>query len=258
MVYSGPTYVTIEKTTDAFSGARELSIYVPFLLYNCTGFPLLISEYGSQINRVPSVISSSYDMGEQELYQTIDGLHLVSSIEGSRVSNPHVIECSSSSHVISTRNGVNPQKQRFRYNSLISENSKESLHEHSSENDYKTQNASFNSSKNRLSSSGGDLRNHNFMGYDRGKVGADMYSPVPFSAINELMVMLSRAQPDYVPENTSNLVWSSPFFLVPPSGSTTVLVPQSLPNAAFMISLTSSVVAGPLTGRSSAITFQPR
>ncbi|EXB26144.1 Putative vacuolar protein sorting-associated protein 13C [Morus notabilis] len=254
----GPTYVTIEKTTDAFSGARELSIYVPFLLYNCTGFPLLISEYGSQMNRVPSVISSSYDMGEQELYQTIDGLHLVSSIEGSRASNPHVIECSSSSHVISTRNGVNPQKQRFRYNSLISENSKESLHEQSSENDYKTQNASFNSSKNRLSSSGGDLRNYNFMGYDRGKVGADMYSPVPFSAINELMVMLSRAQPDYVPENTSNLVWSSPFFLVPPSGSTTVLVPQSLPNAAFMISLTSSVVAGPLTGRSSAITFQPR
>lgn len=242
LLFSGPIYVTVEKTMDAFSGARELSIYVPFLLYNCLGFPLLISESGNEMNRVKCIVPSSYDMSEQELCQTIDGLHLVSS----RAADPHGIECSSSSHLISTRDNVNPGKQRF--------------HKQLSKNDFETQHAFLNSSKNRLSCSGSDLisRNSNCMGYEHGKVGACMYSPVPFSATDELMVTVSRAKSEYVMNNMPKVLWSSPFLLVPPSGSTTVLVPQASPNAAFMISVTSSPVAGPLTGRSCAITFQPR
>ncbi|PON37049.1 Vacuolar protein sorting-associated protein [Parasponia andersonii] len=239
---NGPIYVTFEKMVDAFSGARELSIYVPFLLYNCCGFPLLILESGNKMNRVKCVVPSSYDMNEQELCPTIDGLCLVSS----HASDPHGIECSSLSHVISTRDDVSPCKQRF--------------HKQSSKNDFETRGTSLNSSKNRLSCSGSDLvsRNSNGMGYEHGKVGACMYSPVPFSAADELMVTVSRPQSEYVTNNMSKLLWSSPFLLVPPSGSTTVLVPQASPNAAFMISVTSSTVAGPLTGRSSAVTFQPR
>lgn len=227
---------------DAFSGARELSIYVPFLLYNCCGFSLLISESGNERNRVKCILPSSYGMNEQELSETLDGLRLVSS----HALDPHGMECSSSSLLISTRDDVNPRKQSF--------------HKQSSKNELETPDDSLNSSNKRLSCSASDLisRNSNCMGYEHGKVGACMYSPVPFSAVDELMVTVSRAHSEHDTNNMPKLLWSSPFLLVPPSGSTTVLVPQASPNAAFMISVTSSAVAGPLAGRSSAITFQPR
>ncbi|XP_062110985.1 uncharacterized protein LOC133822610 isoform X2 [Humulus lupulus] len=235
---NGPIYVTVEKMMDAFSGAREISIYVPFLLYNCCGFPLLISESGNEIKRAKCIIPSSYDMSEQELWKTKDGLRMVSS----HASDPHGIEYPSSSHLISIRDDFNPRRQRF--------------YEQSNENDFDTRETSLKSSKNRLSWSGSDLfsRNSNCMGYEHGKVGACMYSPVPFYAAEELMVTVSKAHGD----NNMPKLWSSPFLLVPPSGSTTVIVPQASQNAAFMISVTSSPVAGPLAGRSSAITFQPR
>uniref|UniRef100_A0A803PHY5 Vacuolar protein sorting-associated protein n=1 Tax=Cannabis sativa TaxID=3483 RepID=A0A803PHY5_CANSA len=235
---NGPIYVTVEKMMDAFSGARELSIYVPFLLYNCCGFPLLISESGNEIKTVKCIIPSSYDMSEQELCETKDGLRMISL----HAADPHGIEYPSSSHLISIRDDFNPRRQRF--------------YEQLNENDFDTGETLLKSSKNRLSRSGSDLfsRSSNCMGYEHGKVGACMYSPVPFYAAEELTVTVSRAHGD----NNMPKLWSSPFLLVPPSGSTTVIVPQASQNAAFMISVTSSPVAGPLAGRSSAITFQPR
>ncbi|XVF60869.1 hypothetical protein PTKIN_Ptkin08bG0082800 [Pterospermum kingtungense] len=48
------------------------------------------------------------------------------------------------------------------------------------------------------------------------------------------------------------------FPLLPQSGSTTILVPQPSSNAMFILSVTSSAIAGPFAGRTRAITFQPR
>ena len=141
---------------------------------------------------------------------------------------------------------------------LVSDNSRKP-NEQSSKINFESQHDSLYS-KNRLSSSHAELnsRNSNFTGYEHEKVVACIYSPASFSTDNELMVRVGRAHSEYVSENIPEFLWSSPFLLVPPSGSTTVLVPQSAPNSAYMISVTSSAVAGPLTGRSTAIIFQPR
>lgn len=256
----GTTYVAVEKMMDAFSGARELFIYVPFLLYNCTGFPLLISESVTEMKGLNCTIPSSYDMVEQILLEEKkDGLSLVSSTGNPNAKNPSSRESSSSSHIISTRDTVNPHKKRLLC-SLISSNSNENFIEPLSKNNLENQIASLSSSKDRLFSSNGGWasRNSNFIGYDHGKVRACMYSPIPFSSASEVMVRVSKCQPEHYTKDKPNSLWSSPFHLVPPSGSTTVLVPQSSQNSAFVVSVTSSAVSGPLTGRISAITFQPR
>ncbi|KAF3432303.1 hypothetical protein FNV43_RR27043 [Rhamnella rubrinervis] len=257
---NGKTYVAVEKMMDAFSGARELFIYVPFLLYNCTGFPLLISESVTEMKGVSCTILSSYDMVEQiVLEEKKDGLSLVSSTGNPHAKNPSSMESSSSSHIISTRDTVSLHKKRL-ICSLISSNSNENFIEPLIKNNVENQISSLSSSKDRLlsSNSGWASRNSNFIGYEHGKVRACMYSPIPFSAASELMVRVRRCQPERYTKDMPNSLWSSPFHLVPPSGSTTVLVPQSSQNASFVVSVTSSAVSGPLTGRISAITFQPK
>lgn len=234
---------------DALSGVREISIYVPVLLYNCTGFPLAISESGNEVNSVSCIIRSSYNLSEQEFYQAVDdGLGMASVIHESHSADLSRIKSSSFGHVFSKRD------IRFPSSLLDSENSKER-----SQSQLRKSNYSSDISKNRFSFSSAELNTwtSNFVGYEREKVGPCMFSPVAVSSDNELSITVSRAQSDNDDTNTSNLLWSSPF-LVPLSGSTTVLVPQSSPNSAYMISVTSSAVTGPLTGRSSAIIFQPR
>lgn len=244
---------------DAFSGARELFIYVPFLLYNCTGFPLLISESVTEMKQVSCTIPSSYDMFEQIVEEKTDGLGLVLSTDKPHTREPSRMGGSSSERIISTRDNVISYKKRVLCNS-ISSNLKENFIAPLSKDNLETQVASFSSSNNRLfsSNSGWASTNSNFVGYDRGKVSACMYSPIPFSAASEFMVRVSRCQPERNTKDMPNSLWSSPFQLVPPSGSTAVLVPQSSKNAAFVVSVTSISVSGPLTGRINAITFQPR
>lgn len=245
---------------DAFSGARELFIYVPFLLYNCTSFPLLISETVSEMKGVSDTIPSSYYMAEQLLLEEKrDGLSLVSSSDNPHAKDPPRMGSSSSCHIISTRDNINPFKKRFPC-SVASSNSQESSIELSSKNNLDNHIASFSSSNNGLlrSKTGWTPRNSNFIGYEHGKVKAYMYSPIPFSAANEVMVRISRCMPEYTTKDMPKTLWSNPFPIVPPSGSSTVLVPQSSSNTAFMISVTSSSISGPFTGSISAITFQPR
>ncbi|GAV67143.1 LOW QUALITY PROTEIN: DUF1162 domain-containing protein/Chorein_N domain-containing protein [Cephalotus follicularis] len=64
--YNGPVYVTVEKMVDAFSGARELFIFVPFLLYNCTAFPLSILDSDNEMKGSICTIPSCYDLLEKE------------------------------------------------------------------------------------------------------------------------------------------------------------------------------------------------
>ncbi|KAK0593755.1 hypothetical protein LWI29_009968 [Acer saccharum] len=85
-----------------------------------------------------------------------------------------------------------------------------------------------------------------------------MYSPLPVSTASEILVRVSWCLNGCVTQNVPNSSWSGPFPLVPPSGSTSVTVPQPSSNAAFIISVTASGLTGPFAGRTRAITFQPR
>ncbi|KAE8077724.1 hypothetical protein FH972_016258 [Carpinus fangiana] len=258
---NGPVYVTVEKTIDGFSGARELFIFVPFLLYNCTGFPLLISESADDMKRVGCIIPSCYDMVEQELLLgKKDGLSLLSSSHDSQAMAPPSLRCSSpENHIVSTRENVDLHSAIFFRKPLISSNSLTKSCKISNKIDIDTQKAFLNSSKDRLGSSSLLIsRNSNSVGHENEKVRACMYSPNPISSTNEVMVRVSRFLPECLSENLPNSSWSSPFFLVPPSGSTTILVPKSSSNAASLISVTSNTVDGPFAGRTNAITFQPR
>ncbi|KAG8380914.1 hypothetical protein BUALT_Bualt06G0066200 [Buddleja alternifolia] len=74
----GPLYVTVEKVMDAVSGAREIFISVPLLLFNCTGFSLVLSKSVNQMKGNSCVIPSCYNLDEQNiLIEKKDGLGLV-------------------------------------------------------------------------------------------------------------------------------------------------------------------------------------
>lgn len=88
------------------------------------------------------------------------------------------------------------------------------------------------------------------------EVKAHMYIPPEQTPTSELLVKLSACAP--VAKSDLNSVWSSPFLLVPSSGSTNVSVPKPGGAGAFLISATSVPVSGELVGRTRAIAFHPR
>lgn len=252
--------MTLEKTLDAFSGARELFIHVPFLLYNCTSFPLVISECTNEMKGLSCIIPSSYDVAGQELFnENKDGLYLVTSSYSPLAVDPYKKKSTSPNNIISTRGTLNLCKEIFYCNYIASPNSKTNVFEPSSKGNLSSPNASSDSSQHKTSSLIGELTSSKFscIGDEHEKVVACMYSPMTTSTASEVKVRVRMHLPE-AEKHVLNSVWSSAFLLVPPSGSTTVLVPLSATNTAFLISVTSSTVAGPLTGRTSAISFQPR
>ncbi|XVF82463.1 hypothetical protein PTKIN_Ptkin16aG0050400 [Pterospermum kingtungense] len=248
---NGPIFVTVEKMMDAFSGARELFIYVPFLLYNCTAFPLIISEFSNEMDRTVCTLPSCYNQVDDGLFQgTMDGLSLLFSDQHSSVGLPEIdsLGCSfSKGHIVSTRKTFDPQIGRRLKNPLTSFSQKQTDRHDSL--DLRTSNIL----KNQLGSSTRLLGNN--LEKECGLVKAHIYSPHPISAGSEIMVCISNFLHS---ENMPNSPWSGPFPLVPPSGSTTILVPQPSSNAMFILSVTSSAIAGAFAGRTRAITFQPR
>ncbi|GLT57665.1 hypothetical protein SLA2020_306220 [Shorea laevis] len=251
---NGPIYMVVERTMDAFSGARELFISVPFLLYNCTAFPLVISECTSEMKGIACTMPSCYDQFDQEQFQgRRDGLSLLFSDQDS-------LECSFTKvHTVSTRKISNPLSGGFLSKSLTSSGSSKFSNKEIDRHDLRVSELPLSSLKNRSSSSTQLLLNDNgFVDKEQRKVKACMYSPHSTSASNEILVCLNRCLPGFVSENMSYTSWSAPFPLVPPSGSMNVLVPQPSTNGAFIISVACSAIAGQFAGRTRAITFQPR
>ncbi|OVA10906.1 Vacuolar protein sorting-associated protein 13 domain [Macleaya cordata] len=263
----GPLYLTVEKVMDAFCGARELSISVPFLLYNCTGLPLTIAESGTEIKGNGCTIPSCYYLFEEDqLLAREHGLSVLSSQQGS-CANPRNIDqlwnSFSKNHTISLRENLDLHSRRFlsrHFNSTDSStHSIKYFDNHELDARCTTlknlKNVLGRSSQLKLSEKGNkglDVDN------DSRKVRACMYSPHSSSSGGELMVKLATCLPECVTESIKSSMWSSPFFLVPTSGSTSVVVPRAFTSGAFIISVTSSPVAGPFSGRARAITFQPR
>lgn len=247
---------------DVFSGARELFIFVPFLLYNCTGFPLIVSHSTGEKRGSGCTIPCCYDMLEQELLKgERDGLSLLSPDQDTHARAPQIDDHRSSllkNHIVSTRKNVNPHLGKFLNKPLVSSGSSELFHEQSDGRGLEGQKDLCGAKKRSCSSSQSDLKEIDFTSNGYGRVQACMYSPLPISAASEIMVRVSRCFTGCVTQNIPNYSCSAPFPLVPPSGSTSVVVPKSLSNAAFIISVTASALAGPFAGRTRAITFQPR
>ncbi|XP_073012455.1 intermembrane lipid transfer protein VPS13 isoform X2 [Typha latifolia] len=203
---SCPLNVTLEKSMDAYCGARELCLSVPFLLYNCTNRLLTIIESNQERTRSSLTIPSSYNIigGERHLAGK-DGLALLS------------LGCFPSK--ISSAGSV--------------------IGQHSSYSSKKVGNGNV--------ADEGACRVAN----------AHMYAPSGYVPTTELLVKLSASLPERS-ENTRSPNWSSPFSLVPTSGSTNVVIPEPCHSGAFLISATSVPVSGELSGRTRVITFQPR
>ncbi|XP_061363844.1 uncharacterized protein LOC133307357 isoform X2 [Gastrolobium bilobum] len=257
---NGPMYVTVEKVMDAYSGSRELMIFVPFLLYNCMGFPLCITETTGETNERGFVIPSYYDAGESETFSSKkDGLSLLTPSHELRAE----VHCNPRSylknHTFSCREDGFQNSTGFRRNSLFSGNYHENFARQQSKSDFMFRNSSLGRLKSPLSSRiQSTWRDSGSGNHEHEKVGPCMYSPSPNSSVNDVFVKVSRCFPEDVKEQLPYSLWSSPFSLLPPSGSSTIIVPQLSSNSAFILAVTSNLVAEHYAGRTNAITFQPR
>ncbi|XP_043712275.1 uncharacterized protein LOC122661037 [Telopea speciosissima] len=261
---NGPVHLTLEKVMDPFCGARELCISVPFLLYNCTALSLIIADSGNEMKGNCDSIPSCYHLiGQEKLMARKQGLGLIFSKHGANATDQNIDDLRNSlptNVFISLRENHNLFTYRSLGNDFISSDSSTYSLEHVHSSDTCAQKATESSSKHIKSEMSvfeeGEKSSYHYDNNSR-KVKACMYSPHPISSASELMVRLSTSFSETMSENFQSS-WSSPFFLVPPSGSTSVLIPQPSTAGVFIISVTSSPVTGPFSTRTRAITFQPR
>lgn len=231
---------------EAASGAREIYISVPFLLYNCTAFPLVVSNCVGDMRGCGCTLPSSYNLEGDLLPSRKDGLSLLCSdqdfqitLQNSNMRNSHL-----NNRIISTRKLLEPHSSNLRGASYKEISVEEST--------------ARNSANLSGSSSQSNSKYPDFVEFGHKRVSGCMYSPDPKSSASEIKVQVSRGQPKGHKDNDQNYFWSGPFSLAPSTGSIRVPVPYPSPNAGYMIAVTSTLVTGPISGRTRMITFQPR
>ncbi|XP_048591068.1 uncharacterized protein LOC106348493 isoform X1 [Brassica napus] len=241
----GSVYVSCEKTMDVTCGAREVFIFVPFLLYNCTGTPLIVSDCTNEA-KAYSVIPSCYNLVEQHFVQSQKvGLGILTSDKdlldkfpnADSPSSPSSSECSNTTSSI----------ERFLDRHATPSTRQVPLA-------YPKDSATVR--KRSLSSK--SLREVCFQGNEPGKVKACIYSPCPISRASDSSIRVKKDLPGSDNSDSPHSLWSAPFPLVPPGGSTNIVVPQPHPGESSLLSVTCSILGGALAGRTQAITFQPR
>lgn len=242
---------------DAFSGSRELNFFVPFLLYNCTAIPLWISESAYEQKGVSIFLPSYYNTVEHEHSAgKRDGL---SSITG--CTDSHAIAPSWHNSLVkkpvSTLENSNPQLDSLNGRTFISRNHLQKSCVLSKKNDFNSKSSQNTSNVGSSSCDYACGKDPNFLD-KQVKVRPYMFSPCKPSSADEVMVRVSRSLPECAIEDIQSVSWSSPFYLVPRNGSATVLIPQSSPNAANVVSVTSSTISGSFPEMTSIIMFQPR
>ncbi|KAL3354105.1 hypothetical protein AABB24_018653 [Solanum stoloniferum] len=249
----GPLCVAIEKVMDAFCGAREICISVPFLLFNCTGFPLVVSESINWTKGHFSVITSCYDVDEQDLVlHKKDGLGIFSSNQYMDTpANSNSLPVAPLNNYLVTKS----HDSKFSQAELIYFDNSTNFHRGSQKHDIYASKASLHRSKS-YTSSQSSLKSCGLTEGDAWKVNCRMYSPNPSSSSSEIMVRLCRYLPNSLMNDIPNDSWSSAFSLVPPTGSSSVTVPQPSRKSGYVISV--GAVAAPFFGRTKIITFQPR
>ncbi|KAJ0248608.1 Uncharacterized protein HA466_0156830 [Hirschfeldia incana] len=241
----GSVYVSCEKTMDVTCGAREVFIFVPFLLYNCTGTPLVVSDCTNEAKSC-SVIPSCYNLVEQHFVQSQKvGLGILTSDKdlldkfpnADSPSSPSSSECSYTGSSI----------ERFLDRHVTPSTRQVPLA-------YPKDSATVR--KRSLSSK--SLREVCFQANEPGKVKACIYSPCPISKASDSSIRVKKDLPGSDNSDSPYSLWSAPFPLVPPGGSTNIVVPQPQPGESSLLSVTCSILGGALAGRTQAITFQPR
>lgn len=250
----GPLCITFEKVMDAFSGAREICISVPFLLYNCTGLSLVVSNAVNGTKGHCCIVPSCYDLDKQDLVPSRkDGLSLLSPIIDSDIA-PY-----DNSFPISSTNSypiLNSNDNRLSDNHSKSLHSSTVVHRYSHNHGLYTQKSSSSTFKNQSgSSSQSSLRSSDFLENESDVINCCMYSPDSSFSSDKIVVKVSRFLSACVTHNTPES-WSNAFSLVPPTGSTSVVVPQPSKSSGYVMSV--SAVAAPFSGRTKIITFQPR
>ncbi|XP_068635600.1 intermembrane lipid transfer protein VPS13 isoform X2 [Aristolochia californica] len=218
---NGPLCITVEKIMDAVCGSRELHISLPFLLYNCTGIKLTISDYTNEKMGSNFILPSCFHaLGQEQQLRDKHGLALVTSEEELLASSPDF------RNRLNLSNGASLPNRNMISDEILPW---------------------------KKLRSGSELSGN----MDNSKAEAHMYSPPFSSPASELMVRLSAHLPEHFSLSNQNSMWSTPFFLVSPAGSTIVAVPRPSTKGAFLVSVTSRPVTGTLT-RTRSVTIQPR
>ncbi|XP_074563233.1 LOW QUALITY PROTEIN: uncharacterized protein LOC141819877 [Curcuma longa] len=246
---SGLICATLDKTMDAYCGAREICLSVPFLLYNCTGLFLTILDVNSEGTGNAIVIPPSYNETEEKhLLTQNDGLAFLSS--ESRLSSGSVLFDSS---LESRKCGNNFGKEEY---------SQSSIHHTSFAEETGVSYSSKTDGKVRRSSSFLSWKDGKGVGFVHDghnlKIKPCIYGPISHIPATELVVKLAASLSKTRYESNRNLSWSKPFSLVTASGSANITVPQPFASGAFLICAASVPVSGELSGRTRVIVFQPR
>ncbi|KAG9141648.1 hypothetical protein Leryth_015341 [Lithospermum erythrorhizon] len=251
--YSGRLYVNIEKIMDSLSGAREVCISVPFLLYNCTGFPLVVSDSLNETKGHGFTIPSCYNLDEQGMYiGRRNGLAVLSSNQDlhSIVVKEKPTMASQINHILErSTEGTSVRKPSSAFSSLLQANS---ITHRSDSNEILIP----NSQEEYQTRSQMGLRCNSFAESKERTADAFMYSPEADCSPNEVMVKISRGISGHVAGDVVNGPWSEPFPLVPPTGTITVLIPQPSSSQGHLVSVSAS--AAPFLGKTRIISFQHR
>ncbi|KAJ6846034.1 uncharacterized protein M6B38_278325 [Iris pallida] len=238
---------------DESCGAREICLSVPFLLYNCSGLLLTIVTSKHVTKGNAQVIPSSYQLIEDEqLSSEKEGLPILTSESSAHHLgiNTHTISTRASTdfylHHLSTKHFSLPIPYRH-YSSI---KDLDASGTHTLENGLPT-------SSHHLLRKAQDGVDH-MQNRSSREVKPYMFAPFDHISASEVVVKVCASMPHSRGGNILNTTWSIPFPLVPASGSTNVTVPEECGPGAFLISVTSCPVAGELSGRTRAVTFQPR
>ncbi|KAH7665768.1 Glycine--tRNA ligase protein [Dioscorea alata] len=263
----GSVCVNVEKAMDPLSGAREICLSVPYLLYNCTGVPLNIIDNNHEKKGCPQVIPSSYYLsGHEQLLARRPGLAcLYSEIHSHSLPPEHKnfvypFLTNRSLSTIKTANLYSHKDLRLNFASPVSDwqscdcDSNSPVVKGKSFHD----SGSSGSEINLLTLSGKQGSGSALPNIDGKMVEAYMYAPPGQNSSPELTVKLSASLPQCSSQIIPNPMWSSSISLVPESGSTNVSIPQPWGSGAFLVSVTSFSVATELSRRTWAVTFQPR
>ncbi|CAI9097127.1 OLC1v1033463C2 [Oldenlandia corymbosa var. corymbosa] len=247
----GHLSVNMEKVMDAFSGAREICISIPFLVYNCIGFPLILTNSMDEIKGHSCIATSCYHLDEHDqIVGSKDGLSLLFSVRDFQKAPIDAQTAGLTRNRTSSKSHKDELYSKF----LIPGGPSKSLH--------------FNDETPESHLGRSSTLNDGSLSHRQSKLSSDfvtvgqkienacMYSPCPTSPSGEITVRLSRCPSGTDYRSIPSSSWSNPFLLVPPTGSTSVVVPQGGRNAGYLVSVTA--VAAPFSGRTKIITFQPR
>jgi hypothetical protein len=222
-------HVKAESFFNLLSGARELTISVPFWFYNCTGVSLaLIDEDFETLSKSNKNVKehfvaclSNFRSGDQSSIEDHCGLQTVLQNKTSESSEMYVYDQSRGTSSVSSPGG----------------------------------------GKN-INFCGSDNNQYGRNWSEPQCLKPHMYSPLKIDNLGDrrlkARVAVSCTRRGFLPESESETSWSRPFPLNPPGGITTIVIPSSEPEGGLILSIVSANTMGASAGKTRTITFQPR